>query len=103
MLSQLREVYDHTGKLKQMLLDMDTVKELDGRFEKWQFTHGNSLEKMRLEGQNSTFTTSFKVLSAANWPLKLPNSRFVLPISISHAQDEFSGFYREQQPGRKLL
>lgn len=103
MLSQLREVYDHTGNLKQMLLDMDTVKELDGCFEKWRLTRNDSFEKMTLEGQISTFTTSFKVLSAANWPLKPLNSRFVLPIAISHTQDEFSKFYREQQPGRKLL
>jgi len=86
-----------------MLLDMDTVKELNGHFEKWQFTKGDSLEKMTLEGQTLTFTASFKVLSAANWPLKPPNSRFVLPTAISHAHDKFTEFYQEQQPGRKLL
>ena len=103
MLSQLREVYDHTGRLKQMLLDMNTVKELDDRFEKWQFARGNALEKMSLKDRKPGFTTSFKVLSSANWPLKPPSSRFVLPSVVSAAHGEFNEFYKGEHPGRKLL
>jgi cullin 1 len=103
MLGQLREVYDYTGKLKQMLLDMNTVKELDDRFEKWKFTRGVSLKKMKLGQQSPAFTTSFKVLSASNWPLKPPNTRFVLPNLICSAHNEFNEFYNEEHPGRKLL
>lgn len=103
MLCQLREVYDHTGKLKQMLSDMNTVKELDDRFEKWKFTRGVSLEKMKPGEQRPAFTTSFKVLSASNWPLKPPSTRFVLPNLISSAHDEFNEFYHEEHPGRKLF
>jgi cullin 1 len=103
MLNQLREVYDHTGKLKQMLLDMDTVKELDSRFEKWQIIHGSGLERVKLGDDGPVFTSSFKVFSAANWPLKPPNTNFILPSVISRAHDEFNDFYRDEHPGRKLL
>ena len=103
MLNQLREVYDHTGKLKQMLLDIDTVKELDGRFEKWQIIHGSGLKRVKLDDDALAVTSSFKVLSAANWPLKPPNTNFILPTVISQVHDEFNNFYQDQHLGRKLL
>jgi cullin 1 len=105
MLSKIHEVYDHTGKLKQMLLDIDMVKDLDSRFEQWRFTQGVTLHDLSLKNDNdqtSRFTRSFKVLSQANWPLKPPDTPFTVPIDISQAHDEFNQFYQSEHPGRKL-
>ncbi len=105
MLSNMREVYDHTGKLKQMLLDMDVVEDLDSRFEQWRSTRGATLQDLNLKSPNhqgTTFTRSFKVLSQANWPLKPPDTPFVIPIAIAQAHDEFHQFYQCEHPGRRL-
>jgi cullin 1 len=105
MLRKMHEVYYHTGKLKQMLLDMDMVKDLESRFEQWRLTRGATLQDLTLKhesDQGTTFVCSFKVLSQANWPLKPPNAPFVIPIAISQAHDEFKKFYDCEHPGRML-
>lgn len=105
MLSKMQEVYDHTGKLKQMLLDMDTIKDLDSRFEQWRLTQGINLQDLSLKhqsDQSTVFTRSFKVLSQASWPLKPSNTPFIVPITISQAHNEFIQFYQGEHPSRKL-
>lgn len=105
MLSKMQEVYDHIGKLKQMLLDMDIAKDLDSRFEQWRLTRGITLQDLSLEhqsDQSTVFTRSFKVLSQANWPLKPSNTPFIIPTTISQAHNEFLQFYQGEHPGRIL-
>jgi cullin 1 len=105
MLSKINEVYNHVGKLKQMLLDMDMVKDLDNRFEQWRFTRGATPQDLTIKyysDQGTAFERSFKVLSQANWPLKPLNTPFVAPIAIAQAHDEFNQFYRCEHPNRKL-
>jgi cullin 1 len=96
MIGKLREVYDYTGKLKQMLTDMDTMKDLDEEFSKWRPTSCIDLAQ-------PSFTARYKVLSTATWPLTAPNTSFVVPLAIGKEHQKFIEFYRNKHPGRKLL
>jgi cullin 1 len=77
-----------------MLLDMEVLRDLDHRFEEWRGAQ---------DLPNYEFTVSFKALSTANWPLKPPDAAFVIPGIVRRAHNEFTDFYNEEHPGRKLL
>jgi len=94
LIDKLRAVYDHTGRLKQMLLDMDVAKDLQGSFNKWSAGGGMAPQP--------GFPTSFKLLSSAHWPLHLPPAGFQAPQVLLEANSNFERFYHEQHPGRRV-
>ena len=94
LICRLREVYDHTGRLKQMLLDMDSAKDLQDNFHRRPSERHNTSQPK--------FPSSFMVLSQAHWPLHLTAPGFQAPQVLRDANSEFEDFYAGHHPGRRL-
>jgi cullin 1 len=95
MINSLQVYYNHTDKLKHMLLDLETIKDLDPKFNKWCLDQSSD--------DVPPFSTSFKVLSAAKWPLRYNDIPFIAPTELHEANELFGKFYRDEHPGRKLF
>jgi len=94
LIYRLREVYDHTGRLKQMLLDMEVAKDLQESFNNWSADG----QQARVPG----FPTLFRLLSSAHWPLHLPAAGFQAPHILLETNANFERFYHEEHPGRRI-
>ena len=98
MLGQLRDIYDHTSKLKQMMLDLDTAKDLDRHFGRWLDTQAPIAS-----ADHILLLSSFKVLSQAHWPLQPPAQTFLPPVILDATCSKFEDFFRTAHPGKRLF
>jgi cullin 1 len=95
LLNRLREVYDHTGRLKQMVVDLDTTKDMNSNFEEWLTRYPKA--------QDVSFAQTFKALSQAHWPLQPSPPSFRASPVLQSACSHFETFFKELYPGRRLL